>query len=337
MSRVTLPRSGWDKENVATVRSLEALGWEFHRNGGGQAVHGRSPDGADTVSIHSRSGNRKKYEALVRKWSKTTPAEKFVTVAEAMSDPATEAVDPVIDAVLLAAADKHLAAAASVVPARVVVSERPWLSRMGSSREKATTDLVENERVTEVTYSDGAVEYRCEHPGCEFTAVKPRSVAAHFGQAHTKTGAAAPRDAAARVPVAVDVPIDTATMRQHHYNPTERLTRALVAFLEGSGATDPSGFAYAALQWFHSRPDLVPVEAREHRDLTAEEILDRVRLLVGGRDVALESEHTEALRTIERMTHEARGYLDVIAEGQRKVESLEADIEAWIALAPRKP
>ena len=40
------------------------------------------------------------------------------------------------------------------------------------------------------------------------------------------------------------------------YRPTERLHAALAAFLRDAGTSDPDGLAYAALQWFHDRPDL---------------------------------------------------------------------------------
>lgn len=325
MSRIPMPKSGWDKENVQVIRDLEDLGWTFTRGGNAQAVHGRSPDGTETVSIHSRAGNRKKYEALVRKWrQKAAEAAKpqaaaFVAVTDALSDPEEGPVDPILDAVLLKAADKHLREVMDVVavhdPELTVVSERPWLSRMSSSRAKATTKPVESDRVTEVTFSDGSKQWRCDFPGCGYVTDKSgRSASHHFGQAHTKKGQAPLRDASARVPVAENVPIDPASMLpEHHYSPSERLHRALSAFLAEAGTSDVEALAYAALQWFHTRPDLEPAEDRPHRDLTSDEVLDRVRLLVGGRDVALEAPHEALMAEAEQLRGEVTRLRDTLA------------------------
>ena len=60
-----------------------------------------------------------------------------------------------------------------------------------------------------------------------------------------------------------------------------------MAFLSEQG--DIGGLeetAVAALRWFHERPDLEPAEEREPHTMTDAEIIARVRLLVGGRDVA---------------------------------------------------
>lgn len=305
MAGVQLPK-GFDREHAKVIRELETLGWTFTMSKQGHAI-GRAPDGVTTTSVSGSKGsprNLKNVQATLRQWQRkvgaTESGVKFVAAAEALSDPEEGRIDPVLDAVLMKAAEKH--ARASIEEAvqtseRREVSVRSWVSKRNSQRRTMEATLEENDRVDEVTFSDGSQEWRCTFEGCDYVSDKSgRSVALHYGQTHVRSGDAEPLIQKNRPVVATHVPISEDTMRP--YRPTERLHAALAAFLRDAGTSDPDGLAYAALQWFHDRPDLERVEDVQPRDRTPEQILDAVRRLVGGRDLALEAQHVEALSEI---------------------------------------
>lgn len=232
------------------------------------------------------------------------------------------------------------------------VSRRPWLARQGTSRKDATADLYESQAVVEVTWSDGTVTYSCSMEGCAYTSDNPRSVSSHF-RAHVRKGEHTPVGNLARPAVAKDVPIDPATIGDGYkgkgstYSPTERLVKALAHALEQAGTADLTALAYAALMWSHDRPDLPDPEARE--PLTDAQVIQRIRSLVGGRDPETEEALRNALGTVAeqeetvRLQEQALEHLrrEVAALSERLTEmtehrdSLQADLDAWLALAPR--
>jgi len=316
--------NGFSPQSKKIIDHLEQLGWTFTVSGKGHAL-GKAPDGVTTCAIGRKLSradrSQQNAEAVVRSWIRSQAPEdvaRIETVASAMvaSDP-----DPVLDAVMDRAVDKHVSKAVSISLDRsdselTLVSAKPWLSRMGTNRTKLTASLVENDRVLERTWSDGTVDWVCSL--CGYRADAPRSVAAHYGQTHTKSGEAEKRDASARVPVATGVHVDPATIRNgytgHGYTPTDRLVAALMAFLSEQG--DIGGLeetAVAALRWFHERPDLEPAEEREPHTMTDAEIIARVRLLVGGRDVALEAEHAALLERYDAALAEVTRLSDVLS------------------------
>jgi hypothetical protein len=163
------------------------------------------------------------------------------------------------------------------VPERHVVVERPWLARKAASKAGGT--VYESAAAIERTWSDGAVDYACAFHGCEFTNVKARSVANHFGQAHTAKGETQPRP---------QEPLHPAgnyfePLSHRPYNPTDRLVSALADFLLSNTEQGASleELARSMLTWAHERPDLPDVVGSDSEPLTPEQILERVRMLVG--------------------------------------------------------
>jgi hypothetical protein len=252
-------------------------------------------------------------------------------------DALREGDDPVIDGVLARAALKHGKEALDLTrsdsepdytpeaaaAARVVASRRPWRARVSTSREKSTADEYESGAVVIVTYTDGTTAFECALPGCGWLdANSPRSVAQHYAS-HVRKGEAESANKEKRVPIAKDVPIDPETIGHrevHTYTPTERLVKALMEALAEAGTSDPMGLAYAALRWMHERPDLPDPETRLSAPLTPEDIIARIRLLVGGRDLALEASHEALLieafdlrNDVRRLERECERLADVLS------------------------
>lgn len=306
---------GFSQESLAVIHELENYGWTFTLSKSRHAM-GKAPDGVTTCSVGRTLSlaNRSKQntEKVLKAWRRRVAGEKPLAELEDVAVAYLDSMeDPILGPVLRGAVDKH---AKDVVLAmkdeRHIVAAKPWLSRMSSNRKKGTTTLVENERVEERTWSDGVVDYACLFEGCDYVDPNPRAVAAHFGQKHTKSGEAEKRDAAARVPVAVDVPIDPETMRResHHvYTPTDRLVAALAAFL-GEHLTEYQGI---------------------------EGMAQAVRLLVGGRDVELEQRYAEQTAIVQSLKEEVGRLSNLLADEREAHARVQADLDTWLSLAPK--
>jgi hypothetical protein len=242
------------------------------------------------------------------------------------------------------------------------VARAPWLARQGTNRADATADLYESHAVVQVTWGDGHLSYECAREGCDYTSGNPRSVASHF-RAHVRKGEQEPVPSL-RPSVAKDIPIDPDSIgngrHTHEYTPSERLVRALAHFLEAAGTTDVTALAFAALRWAHERPDLEHLEREDREPMTDGQILARIRLLVGGRDVETEEALRNALATVDRfrealdeaermgaeriaeveervanLAASAQAWEQTATTEKQRADSLQEDINAWMSLAPR--
>jgi hypothetical protein len=360
-SRVAL--GGFSAESKKIIRQLEDYGWTFRISRQGHAI-GHAPDGETRTSISKNlsRANRSQQaaEATVKRWERYLEVQRLGKATEALlSD--DKGYDPVIDAVIAAGVQKRVEALTEqgepelpetdVVAVRHVASRRPWLARQGSHRKKGTTSLYESGAVVEVTFTDGSKTYECSVPECDYTSDNPRSVSSHF-RGHVRSGEAEPVGHLARPSVAKDVPVEdfADSFPGKAYEPSDRLIRALMDFLAEKG--DMGGLeetAIAALTWFRTRPDLEDAEARTPEPLTDGQILAKIRLLVGGRDpeteealrVALEANATlretnEAIRDELGHSESEREALVVrIKAIEEDRDRLQADVDAWLALAPR--
>jgi len=64
--------------------------------------------------------------------------------------------------------------------AKTLISERPWLAKVATSRDRG--NRYESRAVLTRTWSDGTVDYVCAWPGCDWSSTFPRSVARHYGR-----------------------------------------------------------------------------------------------------------------------------------------------------------
>ena len=356
---------GFDRESRDLISEAEGWGWTFRLSSKGHAI-GKAPDGRTTMSVTPRQSKartgrnqRAEFERWVREWTRARAASMAESMTPIVESAEFALLDPADQVMARAAVKKskevleHIAqedaepATSADGDVRSVVSRRPWLARMGSNREKAETDYYESETTEEVTYSDGSVEYACRLEGCDYTAPRPHSVASHY-RSHVNKGEVS--RIGKRVPVVQDAPFDTSLMVErgprhvegHRYQPSERLLAALEEFLRDSGATDPTGLAFAALTWFHERPDLDDAETRVREPLTDAQMVAKIRAIVGGRDPETEEALRVALEAnaslLERLdaVQEERDELSVrLGEVMEDRDRIRGDLDAWLALAPR--
>jgi hypothetical protein len=357
---------GFDANAKKIITTLEGYGWVFEVSSKGHAV-GKAPDGTTTCSVARRlsraNRSQQNAEAVVKRWERHLEVQKLGLSVEALGADTGAIFDPVIDGVIAAGVQKRVEALTRDERAARdggdVVSRKPWLARQGTSREKGTTSLYESHAVVEVTYADGTTEYECAREGCDYSSTNPRSVSSHF-RAHVRNGEAEPVGDLPRPSVAKDVPVDPESIGNnypgHGYTPTERLVKALAHALSQAGTGDLTALAYAALVWAKERPDLGDVEGRGREPLTDSEIVQRVRLLVGGRDPEMEEAHRNALATVTHLQGSIEGFeWEVAALRERLTETegrereakhearvqreradrLQADVDAWLSLAPK--
>jgi hypothetical protein len=315
---------GFSKGSLDIIEELEDFGWTFRRSTQGHAI-GKAPDGVTTCSIPkvlSRANrSQQNTDAILKAWRRKVDlaAEEAHLDAVVHAIEATREVDPVIDGVLAASANKKATAALETLSRRsdsepkAVAHRTPWRARKGTSRVNATADQYESHAVNIVTFTDGTSTFECAFR-CGFVDPNnPRSVAAHYST-HVRKGEAP--GGGERPVVAEDVPIDPATIRapkDHEYTPTDRLLTTLAAFLDSHGMDTPEQAARWALTWMHDRPDLPDPEPQVHVPLTDAEKLDRIRLLVGGRDLVLEEKYAEAIAEADRLARECDRLNDVLS------------------------
>jgi hypothetical protein len=371
-SRVAL--GGFSAESKKIIRQLEDYGWTFRISKQGHAI-GHAPDGETRTSISKNlsRANRSQQaaEATVKRWERHLEVQRLGAAVDALAADPEAGFDPVIDGVIAAGVQKRVAALAEsddlpgehlrvtgepelpetdVVAVRHVASRRPWLARQGSHRKKGTTSLYESGAVVEVTFTDGSKAYECSVESCDYTSDNPRSVSSHF-RGHVRAGEAEPVGHLARPSVVKDVPVEDfrETFPGKSYTPSDRLLNALAEWLTEQSWDSTDALALLALTWFHERPDLADVEARTAEPLTDGQILAKIRLLVGGRDpeteealrVALEANaamqsKVDALQaTSATLAEQVQSLTDALTEERSKSASLQADVDAWLALAPR--
>lgn len=342
---------GFSAESRKIIRQLEDYGWTFRISSRGHAI-GMAPDGETRTSISKNlsRANRSQQaaEATVKRWERHLEVQKLGKATEALLSSDLD-YDPVLDGIIAAGVQKRVAALTEgepelpetdVAAVRHVASRRPWLARQGTHRSKGTTSLYESGAVVEVTFTDGSKSYECSMESCDYESDNPRSVSSHF-RAHVRAGETEPVGQLARPSVAKDVPVEDFrdSFPGKSYTPTARLVDALAEWLTEQSWDDTDALATLLLTWVHERPDLEPVEAREPEPLTEGQILAKIRLLVGGRDVELEDAHTRLLAQHEHQMQEGQrvveGLRAELEAAEARASRLQADVDAWLSLAPR--
>ena len=160
-------------------------------------------------------------------------------------------------------------------PTREITSLRPWLARKAPNAQGGM--FYESRAVKQREWSDGSTDYVCPLEDCGFDADNPASVYRHYGN-HVRKGEAPPASPAANE-TAVPGTDYTEPVTERGYTPTDRLLSTLTEQIKAWGDLSPAELAAAFLTWAHERPDL-DREEREPRELTAEEIVVRIRSLV---------------------------------------------------------
>lgn len=333
------------REDRALIKVSSETGWSWRIKG--ITAVGVSPDGQTKITVGVRragSSNVEKITArqiydrwLARRFgpapdSPTTPEGREALAAVVPYLPPNPVVDAdlaqdlINDEIMGGGVQKHIHQALeseilieeleeeAMAEPRFITRERPWLARRSATR--AGGNKYRSGAVVERTWSDGTVDYVCSSPGCGWNSTAPRSVASHYAANH---GTERPTSDAAkqRIVPAADY---TEPLTHHEYNPTQRLVRALVDYLEGESWETSEDLATIMLRWAHDRPDLPEPEAQTYQPLTSDQIVARIQALVGGplveRIEELEKAVADRDHEIARLKSEWQAALAVFADVQ---------------------
>lgn len=331
MSNPTL--AGFDKHARQFIDEIVRYGWRGRVTSKGGYL-AKSPDGI-TLTVpqkmqgagYSRNGDQAR--SIFRRWlhdqghlapEDAAVVDTYVHAVEAEMDGDTISAD-----ILIGASQRHFAdreqQVATTSPA--ITSERPWLARKQPSKTGGTK--YESAAVVERQWDNGTVDYACSVCLAGWTSPNPRSVAAHYGHAHTVRGEGIPTAEAQQHLQPGGDYTEPETTRE--YTPTDRLLEALTAFLREQIAEVPMGaedLARLFLTWAHERPDLDP-EAREPIALTDAQIVARIRSMVWQPiAVDLANAQDELQKAREEVAEARRQRDDVTA----RMASVERDLKA---------
>lgn len=350
-----MTRRDFDPVAKAFLKDLADAGWTGRQTTAGDFL-AKSPDGVTlTVPRSMRGGHggrngdraRQTFDRWVREHLPAGPSkgERIVDAAAlAIADGDTISAD-----IIVAKGRGMLAAVEAEEPVMVVAPTRtvephrvrsePWLAHLTASARGGTK--YPSAAVTEVTWSDETVTYECSQ-GCGYTAPKPRSVASHYAGAHTAKGEGI--DSITARLDAVPVADYTEPLTVRDYVPSERLILALAEWLtEGvirDGAQSPRSLAESMLRWAHERPDLGDVEHRTPQALAPEQILTRIRELVGRPLVDdLETARTQAAEAQDaarQATEERDAMARTLAAVQRDLNALR-DMIPTVGMSGEEP
>jgi hypothetical protein len=145
-----------------------------------------------------------------------------------------------------------------------VVSQRPARPRRNYGR------TYESKAAWELTMSDGSILFECAHPGCKYRGEKLRSVSSHYAHTHSLGKGRQPQGPIIGIS-------DQFEVTRRRTARISRLTREITAAWE-SGARTPEAIA----TWVVDRRIEEAPEPAEERDLTPEEVIERIAALVGG-------------------------------------------------------
>lgn len=320
---------GFDKENRELIYAMCDAGWTGRITSKRHWL-GKAPDGKATITIPSKQGNNrglKNAHAQFMRWVREQMSPELAELYDkAKAEKNPELQDIMAEAVVRKQAEEVMHARDERVTKQIIqaiekgsiVVEpliRPWLARKHAGKDGGTR--YESQTTLEVIWPDGKTEYRCAFQDCGYTADKPRSVAQHYGQQHTRKGESEPAGAG---PHHID-PEYTEPVTTRDYRPTQRLLAAateMIYNLMYEDGMNAETLALAFLTWAHDRPDIEHTE-RPLVPLTDKQILDKIRMLVGQPDqsdeiAALREENLNLANEIVRLKEERAALRDLLME-----------------------
>ena len=321
---------GFDKRNRELVYAMCDAGWTGRRTSKGHWL-AMAPDKTTKITVPAKDTagrGLKNAQAQFMRWMRehmTDEERDLFDKAKAEDDPLVK--DVLADSLIRKQATRVMherderidATIRTLIDEGTIVIEpliRPWLARKHAGRDGGT--LYESETTLERVWPDGRTDYQCAFPRCGWTADKPRSVAMHYGQEHTRKGNVQP--ASQDGPHHID-PTYTEPLTSREYRPTERLVmaaaEAIRALMDDEEAT-PESIARCFLEWAHDRPD-IEHEPRPLVPLTDKDILNRIRVLVGQPDqseeiAALQEENMNLANEVARLKDEKAALRDLLSE-----------------------
>lgn len=273
----TLDLQGWPTWQRDAIGAAIDLGWTASLDSKGHTAFLRSYDGGQEIRIHPvRSMNEAKRKAVERKIVRYGDPMKQVTMlarerAVGDSDKAAQYVATVPHAAEAVITGKV------TTPVEEPVAVRPWLARKAAKSAQGQGAKYESGAVLERVWGGSRpIDYACAFEGCDYVSNRARSVSAHF-RVHVRRGEAAPVSDRAKALVVVPTWEPETT---HAYSPRASRVAALAEYLADQmlDGADLTNISRAALIWQHEQEGH---SESEQEPLTAEDILDRVRALVG--------------------------------------------------------
>lgn len=266
---------------------------------GAKSILVRKPDSRRSEKDHERDAY-----ALVARVKAATPEEAKVRYAMLLESLSSDELTDMAVSQYVPPGREVAEEREHVVVERTVVKSEPWKATrvVGSTGAQ----LYDSDAVVQRTWSDGAIDYAC--PRCDYSSGVARSVASHFGAAHSRGKGKQPQGEI----VAIDP--------ERHYNPTERLVKALTAYLREQEELDSlEEQAVAALRWFHLRPDLGDPEerTREMHRTSSDVVVEKIRDLLG-----VDPRIAQAEAERDRWKEEARIATETLARVQGDLSAL---------------
>jgi hypothetical protein len=334
MSRSEFDRSSlpsWmspDLKEIVGVASV--VGWKVHVSSDSVGIH--SPVREDKRWVFT-AGRRSTYplnriRREVARWCDPKIARIVIEGDAAIKDPAlrkmlVDALPTIEDATVDHTAEEEQARIEKeqrrskgpdpieqrdLRPSAHIVSEKAMLAK-GKSHDAA----YQSETTIERRWSDGTVDYKCTE--CDYTSPNRLSPSKHYANTHSVGQAPKPPQFKADVP-------DAAV-----YRPRRKRVEALSAMLRGlmdAGWTDPDVLAEKALQWVHEQSRQGTEHAAETEDLTPEDILNRIRLLLDDGGMA---QVQQAVASLEQQVVDLESRLTAEREAREKAERERDDVE----------
>ena len=194
---------------------------------------------------------------------------------------------------------------------RYIVSEVPMMAHAG--QRKGYISPTTNER----TWSDGTIDYTCRSEGCDFATDERHGVGRHW-RTHVRAGEEKPADQ----PRDRFVTPPHEPLYQMGYTPRRERVTALSKVLEALDLTAMTAeeLAEFVLNWQHEQSETGSRVAAEREEMTADDILNRIRsLLDNGTYLAQQERITLLEQDMRAMVNEVVAAQD---EARRAKETL---------------
>lgn len=280
------------------VRVALELGWTARMGTNRRTVMLRSPNGDKTLAVDPiNSINARLLQQKQRTVMRYADPIKVALLDAAVEMPSAMKGRTSLDGIVEAMTDGSTTVEGGVSE----VSRRPWQARRVSN--PAGGVVYDSDAVVEVRYSDGSSAYECAF-GCGFRhESNPRSVAAHYGKAHTMKGEVPPAEGGQE---RID-PAYVEPLTHREYTPTERLIRLLQHAIEEAmeGTWNSRDLAVAVLRWQHDRVG-EGGEPGPSVPLTDSQIVERIRLMLDTGESVAQQQQIDGLRVELAAADEAR-------------------------------
>lgn len=288
--------ANFNKETVEIVEMALLVGWKLHITGEGSMTI-IAPDGIHKHHFTPRRNSKNRNQILKSVARYSDPALMAIAFSADHLPDAVVNILPTVDtpgSVIMSRPEDEPKVTPAVMPKRrhefstepkeaTIVSEKPMVAKAGESRGYTSVTTIERK------WSDGSMDYVCAYDGCDFASPNRKAPSGHYAATHTRDKGTAkqPESFRALVPNA------------HPYAPREGRIRALAELISElmGDERSPEDIARVALTWVHEQSRKGTELSVEREEMSAEDMLHRIRLLLDdGRFVAMQQE-VEALTT----------------------------------------